>query len=172
MKSSFSGATVRDAMLTDFKTIAPGDTLREATRLLLAGSQQDFPVVDRGAVVGILTHRELFVALRERGEHAVVEDLMRCEFAVLSAADPLETALAPENVEKGLAMPVLADGRLIGLVTAENVGELFMIRAALQSRSDAGQPPPAPVKVPPVIAVPTVIPAPPILPGCRPSRSM
>jgi len=42
-KSSFSGATVRDAMLTDFKTLAPGDTLRDATRLLLAGSQQDFP---------------------------------------------------------------------------------------------------------------------------------
>ena len=172
MKSSFTGATVRDTMLTDFKTLAPGDTLRDATQLLLAGSQQDFPVVDRGALVGILTHRELFGALRQRGEHAVVADVMRCEFAVLSAADPLETALAPENVEKGLAMPVLADGRLIGLVTAENVGEFFMIRNALQSCSDAGQPPPAPGKVPPVIAVPTVIAAPPILPVYRPSRSM
>ena len=29
------------------------------------------------------------------------------------------TALAPENVEKGLAMPVLDGGRLVGLVTAE-----------------------------------------------------
>lgn len=164
MKSSFSGATVRDAMLTDFKTLAPGDTLRDATRLLLAGSQQDFPVVDRGALVGILTHRDLFAALRERGEHAVVADVMRCEFAVLAAADPLETALAPENVEKGLAMPVLADGRLIGLVTAENVGEFFMVRSALQSRGDADHPPSPPDRVPPVIAVP------PVLPGFRPAR--
>lgn len=157
MKSSFSGATVRDAMLTDFKTLAPGDTLRDATRLLLAGSQQDFPVVDRDALVGILTHRDLFAALRERGEHAVVADVMRCEFAVLAAADPLETALAPENVEKGLAMPVLADARLIGLVTAENVGEFFMVRSALQNRDDTGHPPSAPDRVPPVIAVPPVI---------------
>jgi len=157
MKSSFSGASVRDAMLTDFKTLAPGDTLRDATRLLLAGSQQDFPVVDRDALVGMLTHRELFAALRERGEHAVVADVMRYEFAVLAAADPLETALAPENVEKGLAMPVLAHGRLIGLVTAENVGEFFMIRSALQRRGDAGHPPSTPDRVPPVIAVPPVI---------------
>ena len=156
MKSSFSGATVRDAMLTDFKTLAPGATLRDATRLLLAGSQQDFPVVDRDALVGVVTHRDLFVALRERGEHAVVADVMRCEFAVLSAADPLTTALAPENVEKGLAMPVLEDGRLIGLMTAENVGEFFMIRSALQPRADASQSPSAPGRVPPVTALPPV----------------
>lgn len=151
MKSSFSGATVRDAMLTDFKALAPGDTLRDATRLLLAGSQQDFPVVDRDALVGILTHRELFIALRERGEQASVGEVMRCEFAVLSAAEPLETALTPANVEKGLAMPVLADGRLIGLVTAENVGEFFMIRSALQSRGDGAPPAFTPDRVPPAI---------------------
>jgi Zn-dependent protease/predicted transcriptional regulator len=131
LKSSISGARVHDAMLTEFKTLAPDDTLGEAARLLLASSQQDFPVVDRDAVVGILTHRELLGALRERGEHALVGEVMRREFALLGAADPLETALAPANVEKGLAMPVLADGRLIGLVTAENVGEFFMIRSAL-----------------------------------------
>jgi hypothetical protein len=82
-----------------------------------------------------------------------------------SLADaPLETALAPENVEKGLAMPVLAYGRLIGLVTAENVGEFFMIRSALQSGGDTSHPPSPPDRVPPVIA------APPVLPGFRPAR--
>ena len=160
MKSSLSGATVREAMLTDFKTLAPGDSLREATRLLLAGSQQDFPVLDREALVGILTHRDLFVALRERGEHTVVSDVMRYEFATLTASAPLETALVPENVEKGLAMPVLDGGRLIGLVTAENVGEFFMIRSALQARGDRAEPPSAPPRVPPVLAVPPIIRAP------------
>jgi Zn-dependent protease/CBS domain-containing protein len=160
MKSSLSGATVREAMLTDFKTLAPGDSLREGTRLLLAGSQQDFPVVDREALVGILTHRDLFVALRERGEHTVVSDVMRCEFATLTATAPLETALVPENVEKGLAMPVLDGGRLIGLVTAENVGEFFMIRSALQARGDRAEPPSTPPRVPPMLAVPPIIRAP------------
>jgi Zn-dependent protease/CBS domain-containing protein len=158
MKTSFAGATVREAMLTDFKTLAPGQTLADATRLLLAGSQQDFPVVERDSVIGILAHRELFLALREQGERAVVADVMRREFALLSAEAPLESALAPENVEKGLAMPVLDGGRLVGLVTAENVGEFFMIRRALANR------PPAPPRLPPVIALP------PVISGLRSSR--
>jgi hypothetical protein len=91
---------------------------------------------------------------------------MRYEYATLSAADPLETALTPENVEKGLAMPVLADGRLIGLVTAENVGEFFMIRAALANR------PPGPPRVPPVIGVPPPLAAPPVLSRYRASHGM
>ncbi|HOW66208.1 MAG TPA: site-2 protease family protein, partial [Verrucomicrobiota bacterium] len=72
MKTSLAGATVRQAMLTDFKTLSPGQTLADATRLLLDGSQQDFPVVESGSVVGILAHRELFLALREQGDTAMV----------------------------------------------------------------------------------------------------
>ena len=160
MKTSLADATVREAMLTDFKTLAPGQTLADAIRLVLAGSQQDFPVVERDSVVGILAHRELFLALREHGEHAMVANVMRREFAMLCADAPLETALAPENVEKGLAMPVLDGGRLVGLVTPENVGEFFMIRSALQARGESVAPPPA--KAPPMIRSPRLVP-PPIL---------
>jgi Zn-dependent protease/predicted transcriptional regulator len=160
MKTSFADATVREAMLTDFKTLAPGQSLGDAARLLLAGSQQDFPVVERDSVVGILTHRELLTALRGHGESEVVANVMRREFALLSADAPLETVLAPENVVKGLAMPVLDGGRLAGLVTAENVGEFFMIRSALQARGGSAALPAA--KVPPVSRPPGLVP-PPIL---------
>lgn len=144
MRSSLSGATVRDAMLTEFNTLAPDHTLGDAVRRLLAGSQQDFPVVDGGAVVGILPHGELFRALREAGDGVAVGSVMRREFAALSPDAPLETALAPENVEKGLAMPVLEGGVLVGLITAENVGEFFMIRSALRARGERRTPPPLP----------------------------
>ena len=76
MKSSFSGVRVREAMLTDFQTLSPTETVAEAARLLLAGSQQDFPVVENGRVVGVLTHVRLFGSLagaqlghaRDRGD--------------------------------------------------------------------------------------------------------
>jgi hypothetical protein len=41
-------------------------------------------------------------------------------------------------------MPVMESGRLVGLVTAENVGEFFMIRAALANRPPRATPPPLP----------------------------
>lgn len=134
MKASFTGVTVLDAMLTDFKVLAPENTLGDATRLILAGSQQDFPVLSSGQVVGMLGHAQLFAALRESGETTTVGAVMRREFALLSPSDPLEAAMAPANVEKGLTMPVQAGDRLVGLLTAENIGELFMIRSALGNR--------------------------------------
>jgi Zn-dependent protease len=40
----FDGIQVRSAMITDFKTLHPDDTLSRVIELILAGSQQDFPV--------------------------------------------------------------------------------------------------------------------------------
>jgi Zn-dependent protease len=157
-KSSFAGATVRDAMLTDFRALSPQDSLADATRLLLAGSQTDFPVVDGGRVVGILDHAALFQALRARGDLAVVGEVMRLEFVTLRADRSLDEALAEVRAEGGLTMAVIEDGRFVGLLTPENVGEFFMIRHALAHRS------PAPPRVPPVIG------GPPVIANLRPSR--
>lgn len=166
MKSSFAGATVRDAMLTDFRVLSPHDTLADATRLLLAGSQQDFPVAEGGRVVGILDHAALFQALRDRGNTAKVGTEMRSQFVMLEASRSLDEALAEVRAEGGLTMAVSEDGRFVGLLTPENVGEFFMIRRALANR------PPSSPSVPPVSGVPPVISVPPVIPSLRPSRSV
>ena len=95
VKSSFTGVTVRAAMLSDFRTLAPTQTVGEAARLLLAGSQQDFPILDRGRVVGVLAHRRLFEALREREETAPIAELMDGEFQVADADEPLDQGHEP-----------------------------------------------------------------------------
>ena len=63
MKSSLAGIPVMRAMITDFQTLTPGDPLAHATEQILAGSQQDFPVLEDGHVVGILTRHDLLVGL-------------------------------------------------------------------------------------------------------------
>ncbi|MCU0770430.1 MAG: site-2 protease family protein [Verrucomicrobia bacterium] len=165
MKSSFAGASVRDAMLSDFRVLSPQDTLGDAAKLLLAGSQQDFPVVDHGRVVGILFHADCFQALRERGADVPAEAVMRTAFNTLEASASLEGAMAHVQAEHGLTMPVVDQGRFVGLLTPENLGEFFMIRRALANR-------PPPPRMPPVIGVPPAIAVPPILPSYRPSRSL
>ena len=159
MKSSLAGVPVREAMLTDFKTLTADATLADATRLLLAGSQQDFPVIEGGRIVGILAHADLFQALRERGEHVPVATVMRRDFEEVQPEELLDTALAHVHTEKGLALPVLQQGRLVGLLTAENIGEFFMIRAAL------GSAPRRSVPVPPVRPTSPIVPPP--LPSWR-----
>jgi Zn-dependent protease/CBS domain-containing protein len=164
MKSSFARATVREAMLTDFRVLSPQDSLADATKLLLAGSQTDFPVVSGGRVVGILDHAALFMALRERGHLAPVGEVMRSEFVTLRPEQSLDDAFAEASVAGSPTMAVIEDGRFIGLLTPENVGEFFMIRRALANRT------PPPPRVPPVTRVPPVIRLPRVLPPLLPAR--
>lgn len=141
MKAAIGGLPVREAMLTDFRTLSPDDTLGAATRLLIEGSQQDFPVVVEGRVAGVLSHARLFEILRDRGEWTLVGEAMEREFRTLRPEEPLDGALF--QAEPGqTVMPVVRNGQLVGLITAENIGELMMIRAARAQRGV--EPPPLP----------------------------
>lgn len=131
MKSSFAGARVREAMLTDFRTLTPQDTVEDAARLLLAGSQQDFPVLEHGEVVGVLTQARLLETLRDRGAAVPVDEVMEREVPLVSAEDELDAALGRVEPGRAALLAVVWNRQLVGLLTAENVGEFYMIRRAL-----------------------------------------
>ena len=48
------GIPVRAAMMTEYHTLSHGNTVRDAANLLVSTSQQDFPVVHAGRVIGLL----------------------------------------------------------------------------------------------------------------------
>jgi len=128
------GLRVRDAMLTDFHTLSLSATLREAVTLLLAGTQHDFPVVNgQGAFQGLLTRTALIGALADHGAlHSVAVAMTPCEIP-LDPAEDLSEGLQALRISKWPALPVIEpqSGRLVGLLTAENVGELLMVRSVL-----------------------------------------
>lgn len=130
MKSALGGIPVRRAMLTDFQTLAPASTLGDAADLLLAGSQQDFPVVVDGSIQGILTRNDLLKALAQSGRNATVGANMRQECATADASEMLEAVLARLQSRDCHTVPITERGALIGLVTMDNVGEFLMIHAA------------------------------------------
>lgn len=145
-QSSVSGALVREAMMTRYRTLSPEQSLGDAARLLLAGSQQDFPVLDGSHFIGMLPRQHLFRALQEHGERVSVARVMVTSPHIVDADSPLEEALSSIRPEGSCTTcPVFQNGEMVGLLTAENVGEFFIIRAALESRRDGES------SVPPVI---------------------
>jgi Zn-dependent protease/predicted transcriptional regulator len=130
MSSSLAGVPVRSAMLTEFRVLHPQDTLQQAVALTLAGSQQDFPVVDQDRVVGLLLRAELLAALSRLGTEATVGSVMRTDFETATSEEALDAALPRLRTGPG-PMPVLEGERLVGLVTSENVGEFLAIQASL-----------------------------------------
>lgn len=140
-ETALTGVPLERVMVTDVRTLAPDDRLGRAAELVLAGYQQDFPVVDgAGAVVGMLTRQDLVRALAAEGVGGPVAAAMRREFPVAEAGERVEEALARLTAAGAEAMPVVRGRVLLGVLTRENVGEFLMIREALQSaRRAAGE---------------------------------
>ena len=130
-RSALAGLTVRSAMLTEFHVLSPADSLGGAVRILLGGSQTDFPVAENGRVVGVLRRNDLVRALAEHGAAGLVGDAMLRECPTVDVRENLEPLFARLSTGECPIVPVLEAGRLVGLVTLENVQELMMIRTAL-----------------------------------------
>ncbi len=122
-----TGVPVRDAMITDFRTLAHGDTIRDAANLLLATSQQDFPVVLGTSVLGLLGRNALLRAIASEGPEAYVAGAMERNFTRLPAGMDLESAL-PALAKAGSCALVMEGEKLVGMLTAENLSEFLVLR--------------------------------------------
>src|SRR5207248_5040673 len=88
-----SGFPVHAAMITDFRTLQHGDTIRDAGQLLLATSQHDFPVMLGEQVVGLLTRAALLRAMMTEGPDGYVAGAMDREFKRVTPGAPLSEAM-------------------------------------------------------------------------------
>ena len=131
-RTSLAGLPVRAAMLTDFHALEIHEPLRRAVDYLMAGSQQDFPVMEGDRLVGLLTRGDLIRALQQGGVDTPVSEAIAPEPWWADASDGLEDVVMRMRARARSAMPVLSQGRLVGLLTLENVGDLLLVRDALQ----------------------------------------
>jgi CBS domain-containing protein len=132
LKAVAQGALVSDAMITAFQALPIDATVSDAVDALIRTTQTEFPIVDGGGRLrGVLTRDAMIKALKERGPDTRVLDVMQTDVPTVPARAKLDTALQLLT-EKG--SPVIGvtgpEGRLTGLLTVENVGELMMVHTA------------------------------------------
>lgn len=127
---------VREGMITHYDALGPASTLGDAAEALLRTTQHEFPVVDGdGNLRGVLTRAGMVAALQERGRGSPVHEVMEHPIPVV-----LETAMldAAVKVLQSAEIPAVGvtdrQGRLIGYVTSENIGELMLVRDAVKRR--------------------------------------
>lgn len=130
--NSLGGIPVQQAMLTDFRALNPDDPLSAAVDHVVTGGQQDFPVVFGDHVLGVLTRESLMRALAQGGLDVRVRDAMNREVEPIDSHDMLEKAMALMRATNARAIPVIHDGRLVGLLTMDHLGEFVMIQSALR----------------------------------------
>jgi Zn-dependent protease/CBS domain-containing protein len=131
--TAFDGIRVERVMIRDVRTIAPEDPLSRAVDEVLSGFQQDFPVLERGVVVGVLTRSDLMKALAAHGPASRVGDAMDRAFAVTDPNEELEDAFARLRSCRCRTLPVVRGHELVGVLTTENVGEFMMVQSAMRA---------------------------------------
>jgi acetoin utilization protein AcuB len=127
-------------MTPDPVTIDQHDRLSKAKSIMTAGNFRRVPVVDDGRLVGILTERDL---QKYSGflESTRVNAAMRTSLITVTPYDAVEdTALLMLKHKIG-GLPVVAEGKLVGIVTTSDLSESASERRQGNRRDNAGMSP-------------------------------
>jgi Zn-dependent protease len=127
-RSLTQGIPVRAAMMTDYRTLTHGATIGEAANLLLSTSQQDFPVVLGGQVLGLLGRNALMRGMAEQGPNAYIAGYMEREFPSV-APDKNLADILPMMAHSGACVLVMEEDRLLGLLSSENLSQFLLLRS-------------------------------------------
>lgn len=117
--------TVEQFMAVDLFTVRPEDVLDLAASLMHWRHVRHVPVEDdAGMLIGIVSHRDL-IELLAAGRFAVdqaatVRDIMKTELVTVAPDTPTLDALELMRERNIGCLPVVNDGRLVGLVTAHD----------------------------------------------------
>jgi Zn-dependent protease len=135
-RSLTKGIPVRAAMVTEYRTLPHGSTIRDAANLMLATSQQDFPVVHGDQAIGLLGRNALLRGMAGQGPDSYVAGFMEREFTHVSPDQDLSEVL-PLMAHAGSCALVMQDGKLLGLLTSENLSQFLLLRSVGLQPEDA-----------------------------------
>lgn len=126
------------------KSVSSKTPVMEAMQLLRKGGYRRLPVVDRGRLVGIVTDRDLKDAtpsavntlsvyeLNYLLSKLVVREVMTTPVFTVSPADPVEQASLLMEEHKISGLPVVAEGRLEGMLTITDMLRAFVAMLGLR----------------------------------------
>jgi CBS domain-containing protein len=111
---------VKDVMVTDVVTVGANVNVRRAVRVMNDFEIGCLIVVENGSVVGILTERDVLKRVVDEGrkpEETLVKDVMSKPLITISSEASLENAIELMFKHKIKKLPVVENGKLVGLVT-------------------------------------------------------
>jgi len=120
--------TVADAMSSPVVTVEPTTPLSRLVEMMYETKHLGFPVVDRGALVGIVALADVHKITSQDREAMQVRDVMTRSPTTLPPSAPLLDALKIITGKDIGRIPVVFDGALVGIVTRTDVLRVMELR--------------------------------------------
>ena len=127
---------VQDVMARQVRTASLRTTLAEAAKLVWEGDCGFLPVVEDGALVGVVTDRDMYIALATRDQPAssvTVGDVANRTVWSCAPSDDVHSALDTMKQRRVRRLPVVADGGLVGVVSMNDLALAAGAGKALRS---------------------------------------
>ncbi len=137
IRSLLHGNTLAHAVITNFESLSPHDSLARAIKLTLDGVQKDFPVIQGEEIIGVLTQEDLLRGLHEQGALATVREHMQTNIERADVNESLESVMKRLQSCGCRLLAVTENGQLVGIVNIDNIMELVRIEAALKEGNPA-----------------------------------
>jgi acetoin utilization protein AcuB len=129
-------------------TVPPEQDLRQTLALMQEAKVRRLPVEDRGRLVGIVTEKDItercagkltclrLAEIEDLLGHMKVSGVMSLEPTVVSPEDSLITAAKTMEEKRIGALPVVLEGKLIGMITKSD-----LVRGLVSGIEGNGSPP-------------------------------
>lgn len=128
-RGALRGYTVENVYSPSVYRLDPRSNLQQAANLMLFSSQRSFPVLDGEKLIGLVPQSSLMQALKSFGPYQSVATAINKEIEPVSLTDDLSTVAQRLNEEQVDALPVVANGRFMGLITQRQIEDLIRMQA-------------------------------------------
>jgi CBS domain-containing protein len=116
---------VKDIMTTEPRRCSLSTNLAAAAKLMLDGDCGILPVVDEGKLVGVVTDRDMYIALATRNKRAsqiAVGEVVQMPVRTCGPDDDVEAALATMKQHRVRRLPVEGfGGTVMGVISLNDI---------------------------------------------------
>jgi CBS domain-containing protein len=116
---------VKEIMTPDPRLATPTTTLAEAAALMLDGDCGILPVVENGDLIGVVTDRDMYIALATRDRRAselTVAEVAQSPVRICDADEEIQSALQTMSRFRIRRLPVRGiGGAVVGVVSIDDI---------------------------------------------------
>ena len=115
------------------RTLSSKDTLQTAVAMMTTGGFRRLPIVDGDRLIGIITDRDIRSHL-DHMNNLTIGEVMTTEIKTMTPRMTVEDAARLMIEHKIDGLPVMDNGKLVGIVTTTDVMKAFLrVEAGVQS---------------------------------------
>ncbi|HNX90717.1 MAG TPA: site-2 protease family protein [Candidatus Omnitrophota bacterium] len=132
VRETIKNFCVKDVLSKEFVAVPPDAPVSKILELAFHSRQEDFPVMDGDDLKGLISRADIIGALysRDKDREITAGDIMRSDIVPVDITAKL-TDVQEEMQKYGtMAMPVLKDGKVVGVVTIDDINRIYVMAGA------------------------------------------